>query len=345
MSDHGHDHEHGDCGCEEGLPLEVHQRVNALRRLQAEAAQLDSEFHKAVLALDLKYNELKQPLFNKRKEIVAGTYQPTDEEATPLPDQELPKGEAGEAPVTGIPSFWLTALSSHPYVDQLIEPHDRPVLESLVDIKLEWLPVEQPGYRLIFTFAKNEYFSDETLTKTYYMNYNTAPTDVLCDGPTYVRAEGCQINWNDGKDTTVRIEKKKQKKKGGKDAGKTRTVTKTVPQDSFFHFFKPPQIPEDADESSDELGLQRAMLSQDFDIGDIMKDRIIPNAVLYFTNEANEEDYDDDQFGEEGDDGDHPDDEDDDDEEDEPAPKAKGKGGNKAGGAPPAGQNPECKQQ
>jgi hypothetical protein len=32
---------------------------------KAQAAKLDSEFHKAVLALDLKYNELKQPLYSK----------------------------------------------------------------------------------------------------------------------------------------------------------------------------------------------------------------------------------------------------------------------------------------
>jgi nucleosome assembly protein 1-like 1 len=146
---------------------------------------------------------------------------------------------------------------------------------------------------------------------------------------------------------------------GGKDAGKTRTITKTVPQDSFFHFFKPPQIPEDADPDSPELEIQRAMLNQDFDvscddlstflaftlrcetnfrasievvlvhrlqlafligsrscqIGDILKDRVIPNAVLYFTNEANDEDDFSDGFGEEGDDGDYPGDDEDDDEE------------------------------
>lgn len=46
----------------------------------------------------------------------------------------------------------------------------------------------------------------------------------------------CQINWQKGKDVTVKTVKKKQKHKG---RGTVRTVTKQIPQDSFFNFFSP----------------------------------------------------------------------------------------------------------
>lgn len=46
----------------------------------------------------------------------------------------------------------------------------------------------------------------------------------------------CKIDWQKGKDVTVKIVKKKQKHKG---RGTIRTVSKEIPQDSFFNFFSP----------------------------------------------------------------------------------------------------------
>ncbi len=51
----------------------------------------------------------------------------------------------------------------------------------------------------------------------------------------YVR---CTIDWNKGKNITVKTIKKTQKHKG---RGTKRTVTKTVQNDSFFNFFNPPE--------------------------------------------------------------------------------------------------------
>jgi hypothetical protein len=46
------------------------------------------------------------------------------------------------------------------------------------------------------------------------------------------------IDWTKGKNVTLKTIKKKQKHKG---RGTVRTVTKTVPNDSFFNFFTPPE--------------------------------------------------------------------------------------------------------
>lgn len=48
----------------------------------------------------------------------------------------------------------------------------------------------------------------------------------------------CTIDWTKGKNVTLKTIKKKQKHKG---RGTVRTVTKTVPNDSFFNFFSPPE--------------------------------------------------------------------------------------------------------
>ncbi|TNN32410.1 Nucleosome assembly protein 1-like 1-A [Liparis tanakae] len=54
----------------------------------------------------------------------------------------------------------------------------------------------------------------------------------------------CTIEWTKGKNVTLKTIKKKQKHKG---RGTVRTVTKTVPNDSFFNFFTPPEVPENAE--------------------------------------------------------------------------------------------------
>ena len=83
-------------------------------------------------------------------------------------------------------------------------------------------------------------------------------------------------------------------------------MTKAVKQPSFFHFFNPPTPPEGADdEEPDEA------VAMDFEIGDIIKDKVVPAAVLWFTGEASMGD-DEDDFGE-GEDGEEGEEEDEED--------------------------------
>lgn len=79
------------------------------------------------------------------------------------------------------------------------------------------------GYDLVFTFEKNDYFSNEVLKKTF----------VMTKANVIEKCEGTEIQWKEGKDVTKKKIKKKNKKKG-----KTTTVTKTVDCESFFNFFK-----------------------------------------------------------------------------------------------------------
>ena len=53
------------------------------------------------------------------------------------------------------------------------------------------------GFRLIFTFSENPYFSNRELVKTYYM--------VDEEDPVLEKPEGTQIQWKEGKDPTIKV--------------------------------------------------------------------------------------------------------------------------------------------
>lgn len=76
------------------------------------------------------------------------------------------------------------------------------------------------------------------MTKRYFFDYEISRDEPFeYEGPEIVRTKGCAINWNPGKNVTVKLIKKVQKKKSG---NAKRTITKSVQEDSFFNFFDPP---------------------------------------------------------------------------------------------------------
>lgn len=93
-------------------------------------------------------------------------------------------------------------------------------------------------------------------------------------------------------------------------------VKKTIPTESFFNFFSPPEPPgAQADDSATEI---EERLELDYQLGEDIKEKLIPRAIDWFTGEALQfEELEDDI--EEGDFEDEDDEEEDDvnDEEDE----------------------------
>jgi hypothetical protein len=47
-------------------------------------------------------------------------------------------------------------------------------IRHLVDIRLEYLDVQHPGFKLLFEFESNEFFEDSVLEKTYYYQVRPA---------------------------------------------------------------------------------------------------------------------------------------------------------------------------
>ncbi|XP_007244928.2 nucleosome assembly protein 1-like 4b isoform X1 [Astyanax mexicanus] len=331
----------------DSLPASVRRRVNALKNLQVKSAHIEAKFYEEVHELERKYAALYQPLFDKRKDIVTGTVEPTDEECewqSDHEDEELadelqkkasieePKEEAAaEENPKGIPEFWLTIFRSVDMLSDMLQEHDEPILKHLQDIKVLFSgPGEPMSFKLEFHFEPNNYFKNTVLTKVYKMKSEPDSEDPFSfEGPEIIDCEGCEIDWHKGKDVTVKTIKKKQKHKG---RGVVRTVTKQVPTDSFFNFFTPIKVSPDSELDEDS----EFTLATDFEIGHFFRERIVPRAVLYFTGEALE---DDESFEEE--ELDEGEEEDQDDEMDEEEEEGDSKVDSKSGEAQPA----ECKQQ
>ncbi|CAF1101556.1 unnamed protein product [Adineta steineri] len=361
------------------LPAEVIRRVNALRNLQAEHHKIEASFFEEVHALECRYLSKYQPLYEKRLNIVKGTYEPTeaeakcafdgddaDEQAKKAAEEEKKDAEKkDEEKAVGIPEFWLQVFKNSDIVSDLIKEQDEEVLKHLIDVRIAMQnEADKKGFTIEFEFTSNEYFTNTILTKFYELR--TGPDDqepLSYEGPEIIKSKGCEIQWNKGKNVTMKMVKKRQKHK---NRGTIRVVTKEVQTDSFFNFFSPPTVPEDPEaelEDSDEM----RMLAADFEIGHMLRDSIVPKAVLYYTGEVGDEDdgeYDDEDEDEDEDEDDDQD-EDEDEEEHEGHGAARGghghshgghshgsgggkhgaggksRGGKQGGG----GQQPECKQQ
>ncbi|VEN64759.1 unnamed protein product [Callosobruchus maculatus] len=322
------------------LPPAVKRRIKALKKLQLDCTKIEAEFFKEVHALECKYHQKYVPLYEKRNCIVNGQYEPTDEESQwPSDDEdELPeairekikleidgaKKETDTEDMKGVPEFWLRAIRNISMLGEMVQPHDIPILKHLTDIKTT--SREEPmGFSLEFHFSPNEYFTNSVLTKDYQMKCAPEEDEPFAfEGPEIYKCTGCTINWNKGKNVTLKTIKKKQKHKS---RGTVRTVTKTVQNDSFFNFFNPPTIPEDtkAEDVDEDL---RNLITSDFEIGHYIRERIVPRAIWYFTGECGDDD--DEDFEEE--------EEEEDDDEDEGC-DSDGKEGGKAS------KDQNCKQQ
>ncbi|ORY72026.1 uncharacterized protein BCR38DRAFT_331760 [Pseudomassariella vexata] len=329
----------------ESLPAPVRRRVAGLKGIQKEHSKLEAEFQEEVLQLEKKYFAKFTPLYQERAKIVTGSAEPTEEQVKigeeELEDDENEKEEAeaektevkpaeSTESVSGIPEFWLSAMKNQISLAEMITDRDEAALKHLVDIRMEYL--DKPGFRLIFDFDDNNYFTNKSITKTYYyQNESGYGGDFIYD-----HAEGDKINWKEGEDLTVRVESKKQRNKNTKQ---TRIVKKTVPTESFFNFFSPPKAPTDDDDDDAASDIEER-LELDYQLGEDIKEKLIPRAIDWFTGEAlafeELEDLDEDAFDEDDDeeDDDLSDDRDEDEEESEEDDDA----------AKPNKEAAECKQ-
>ncbi|KAB5575902.1 nucleosome assembly protein [Coniochaeta sp. 2T2.1] len=324
----------------ESLSPPIKKRVAGLKGIQKEHSKLEAEFQEEVLQLEKKYFEKFTPLYQKRAAIVNGQAEPTEDEVKAGEEDEeeeeegedAAKEESTEPKVDGpgVPEFWLSAMKNQISLAEMITDRDEGALKFLTDIRMEYL--DKPGFRLIFEFAENEYFTNKTITKTYfYQNESGYGGDFIYD-----HAEGDKIDWKAGKDLTVRVEQKKQRNKNTKQ---TRIVKKTVPTESFFNFFSPPKAPTDDDDDDAASDIEER-LELDYQLGEDIKEKLIPRAIDWFTGEALAyEELDEDDFEGEFDEEDDEDDLSEDDQDDEEESEEDDEDGSK-----PKQEAAECKQ-
>lgn len=282
----------------DALPAVVKKRVRGLKAVQLQQMKLEAEFQRDLLELEKKYFKKYEPLYERRKNIINGVLEPTaeeievgesleekDEDEEHEEENEEENEEDEDDDTKGIPNFWLTALENLTTVSETITERDSEVLEYLKDIRMEYL--ETPGFELIFEFNENPFFSNQVLTKTYHYQAELGYSGDFV----YDHADGCEINWKSKENNvTINIERRKQRNKTTKQ---TRTIEKLSPTESFFNFFDPPKPPK-ADELENEEGEEdeeqeadlEARLELDYQLGEEIKDRLIPRAVDWFTGNA-----------------------------------------------------------
>lgn len=201
----------------ESLPAPVRRRVAGLKGVQKEHSKLEGELQEEVLQLEKKYFAKFTPLYQKRAKIINGVIEPTEDEikAGEAEDEEPAQDEMdvsttdskAYANIVGVPEFWLSAMKNQDNLAELITDRDELALKALTDIRMEYL--DKPGFRLIFEFGDNDFFTNKTVTKTYfYQEESGYGGDFIYD-----HAEGDKIDWKSDQNLTVKVESKKQRNK------------------------------------------------------------------------------------------------------------------------------------
>lgn len=308
------------------LPEAIRNRTKLLLALDTEVEKITTENDAKRFAVMKKYYEQCLPLLQRRREIVIGEKDVTDDEVKagfPAEHEGVVKlndeGDAkADGDVVGLPNFWLDALKHHVIVNDMITERDEEVLSLLQDI--QFVPLEN-GFSLLFSFpANNEYFAESQLAKTVL-------TKKVFGEDSFDRTIESPITWRDGKDVTVETTTKKQTNKAKK--GAVRYVSKTEPCESFFNMFKHHDDPEEMEQ----------YCSMAHAIGKLS--RYAVDCVTGIAPDGSsdiEDDGEDEMYGDEEDEEES--------EEEAPAPKGRGgKGGRGGSSSGPAAGEKECKQQ
>ncbi|KAJ0394230.1 hypothetical protein P43SY_003569 [Pythium insidiosum] len=313
------------------LPLKVRLRIDALRKLQEQQATIEEQFEKERKALELKYEKLYQPLYHERAAIVSGTKEVDAVINGEGAQQEEAAGE--DADVKGIPGFWLRAFMNHSALADMVQERDVPAFEYLIDVRSA-SHEEDNGFKLEFEFSENPFFTNKVLTKEYDIGEASESGEAVLRN-----VKGTVIEWKAGQNLCEVTKKVKQRAKGSKE---TRVISRTEPCESFFQFFTPVEMPAEDDEDSDIIMRQ---LSGDFEIGFTIHESIVPQALLWFTGEAVEEDSEYDPEDDEDYEEDEDESDDDDSEDDAPKPRKGKKKFPALEGAGSTEKPPECKNQ
>jgi len=207
--------------------------------------KFDDEF----LELEIKYEKLRQPHLDERKKIINLT---TD------------------GKFDGIPSFWENVLKNSELAGELIQPHDYDSLKYLEDVTFT-VDDSPKGFTIEFHYGENPYFKNKVLKKKFIEGEEGE------DKGRIIKCTGTEIDWaSDDKNLTKKIVYKKKKHKTG---GKTKKVKSYEEQESFYQYFKELDKPE---EDTEEAYIMESLLGSDSEIGQTIRESIIPNAIDYY---------------------------------------------------------------
>ena len=99
-------------GITEGLPPYIKLRVEKLKDINTEREELTKQYLAERAAMEAKFQQLSEPLYERRKEIILGKMD--DEIASAGETEESGAGADGEEKDKGIPMFWACAIQQMP---------------------------------------------------------------------------------------------------------------------------------------------------------------------------------------------------------------------------------------
>ncbi|CAN8067016.1 unnamed protein product [Agarophyton chilense] len=180
---------------------------------------------------------------------------------------------------SGLDDFWSTVFEHCETLSENITTRDALALRYLEDVSCEVATSQHKirnkpkwptgSFILYFTFRNNPFFENQTLTKSY----------IMCEQDFEHASQtlGCSIKWKGGKDLTVKTLRKKGQ--NGK------TLVKKQKTDSFFNFFDPPKMA-CCEEDEGRMEEIEEVLDADFELAECLKDDVIPRALLYYVDVA-----------------------------------------------------------
>lgn len=137
------------------------RKIDALKKLHEKCTEVDAEYKKERIALEIKYRELKKPIYHNQGQIISGEVDvPTEED--PDPSSE----DAEDEKMKGIPGFWAQALLNHPSIQDIVSMDDMPAMEALTDIQCTYNE-DYTSFTLTFHFDENEYFTNAVCGGSY----------------------------------------------------------------------------------------------------------------------------------------------------------------------------------
>ena len=267
--------------------LVVQRRFDALKHIQLKIACLEAQFYEDLYLLECKYSHLARPLYTQRRRIVSGEHEPTEAECLPPPPTTTTTQAAREREqdfhvlrvieynpgklVRGVPDFWLSVLKRVGLVSRLIAPIDEPVLKYLYDVEVNLSDQKPYSFCLLFHFWPNKFFVNPTLIKTYRFRIEQPPGSgraLVFEAPESECSQGCHISWKE------------------RPEGHDEDAYDKAPR-SFFNFFD--RFPFEKKPRQQLDCVEEAQVALDCEIGFTFKEKLVPNAVLYYLGEISDE--------------------------------------------------------
>ena len=237
------------------------EKLLQLKELSDKRRSMDYNYREELSQLERKYHSLNKSIYDERKNLIRD-----------------------------VPCFWRTVFLNHPVLENIISEDDKLVLEHLVHVELVYGD-QSPSFKLAFEFSENSYFENKVLTKDFTI---INPNEPQYNDFIFENSQGTKIDWKNGVNICFMKSVKTQR---NKKTGAIRKQEVEVPKASFFHFFGDVKyiLSDETEEDSSEF---EDNIEAEMEIAEIFKSTIIPDAHMWFFNEVNddegedEDDYD-----------------------------------------------------